>query len=197
VTVAGTSWMDRIGRFAGGRAAVALVALWSFAEAIVLPIVPDVALDLLGLAAPRRTPRLFAVSVVASILGTAVLFAFAISDLLAAQALVLAVPAINQPMLDAARVTVATGDPASLALFGPGTPLKVFTVAWVSGSGTVLGLLLGAVLNRLTRIGPALLAAMGVGALLPAWLRRHDRLVLALYVGAWIVIYAGYWSGVL
>ena len=187
--------MGRIGRLAGSRAAVLLVALWSFAEATVLPVVPDIALDLLAIAAPRRTPLLFAVSIVASLVGTAVLFTFAVSQLPAAQALVLAVPAIDQRMLDAARATVATGDPASLALFGPGTPMKVYTVAWASGSGTPLGLLLGAVLNRLTRIGPALLAATVLGALAPAWLRRHGRFVVAVYVAAWLVVYAGYWSG--
>lgn len=187
--------MDRIERFAGGPAAVAVVALWSFGEAIVVPIVPDVALYVLALAAPRRAPQLFAVSIVASILGTAVLFALALGQLHAVEALVLALPAVNQPMLDAAHATTATGDPMSLALFGPGTPLKVYTVAWASGGGSVLGLLLGAVVNRLTRIGPALLAAVGCGALAPALLRRHERLVIGLYAAAWIALYAGYWSG--
>jgi len=188
-------WIDRIARFAGSRAAIIVVALWSFAEAIVLPVVPDVALDLLGLAAPRRTPLLFVVSVAASMIGTLVLFVFAMSSLEAAQSLVLALPAINQPMLDAARATVAAGDPASLALFGPGTPLKVYTVAWASGPATIYGLLLAVVLNRLTRIGPVLLAAMGLGALVPAWLRRHERLVLGLYGAAWLALYATYIAG--
>jgi membrane protein YqaA with SNARE-associated domain len=193
--VTGTGWMDWIGRFASSRVAIVLVALWSFGEAIVVAVVPDVALDLLAFAKPRRTPLLFAVSIVASILGTAVLFALAISQPASTQALVLAVPFIDQSMLDAARATVASGDPSSLALFGPGTPLKVYTVAWASGAGTPLGLLLAVVLNRLTRIGPTLLAAMGLGALIPAWLRRHDRLVVALYIAVWIVVYAGYWFG--
>ena len=172
-----------------------VVALWSFAEAIVLPVVPDVALDLLGLAAPRRTPALFLVSIVASMFGTAVLLVFATGSLAAAEALVLAVPGINQPMLDAARATVTAGDPASLALFGPGTPLKVYTIGWAAGPATIFGLLIAVVLNRLTRIGPVLLAAIGLGALAPAWLRRHERLVLGVYVGAWLALYMAYLSG--
>lgn len=188
-------WVDRIGRFAGSPVALVVVALWSFGEAIVLPIVPDVALYLLALAAPRRAPLLFLVSILASLVGTAVLFAYAAGQLAGAEALVLAVPAVNQPMLDAARSLTAAGDPASLALFGPGTPLKVYTVAWAAGSGSVIGLLLGAVINRLTRIGPTLLVAMGLGALAPAWLRRHERLVLAAYALAWGALYAGYWFG--
>jgi hypothetical protein len=98
-------------------------------------------------------------------------------------------------MLEVARATVASGEPTSLALFGPGTPLKVYTVAWVSGAGSLLGLLVGAVINRLTRIGPALLASVGIGVVAPAWLRRHGRLVLGLYAAFWIGTYAAYWSG--
>lgn len=192
---AGERWMDRIGRFAMTRGAVVLVAAWSFGEAIVLPLVPDLALDLLGLAAPRRAPWLFLVGVIASLAGTLVLFAFAASQLAGAEALVLAVPAIDQPMLDAARATVAGADPMSLALFGPGTPLKVFTVAWAAGSGPLPALLVGAVINRATRIGPALLACVGVGAVAPAWIRGHERLVLAVYAAVWIVTYAAYWGG--
>jgi hypothetical protein len=193
---AGERWLDRIERFASTRAAVGLVAAWSFGEAIVLPIVPDVALDLLGLAAPRRSVLLFLVGAIASLAGTLVLFAFAASELAEARALILAVPAIDQPMLDAARATVAGGDPTSIALFGPGTPLKVFTLAWAADSGPLPALLAGAALNRLTRIGPALLAWVGIGAVAPAWVRRHERLVLCLYWAFWIATYAAYWSGV-
>jgi hypothetical protein len=188
-------WLDRIARFATTGGAVALVAVWSFGEAVVLPIVPDVALDLLGLAAPRRAPWLFLVGVIASLAGTLVLFAYATSQLTGAEALVLAVPAIDQPMIDAARATVAGGDPTSIALFGPGTPLKVFTVAWAADAGPLAALAVGAILNRLSRIGPALLACVGVGAVAPAWLRRHERLVLGLYAAFWLVTYAAYWTG--
>lgn len=193
--VASERWVDRIARFAETRGAAVLVAAWAFGEAIVLPIVPDVVLDLLGLAAPRRSPLLFLVGLVASLAGTLVLFAVAASRLAGAEALVLAVPAIDQPMLDAARATVAGGDPASIALFGPGTPLKVFTVAWAADSAPLSALLVGAVLNRLTRIGPALVACVGVGAVARAWVRRHERLALGLYAGFWIVTYAAYWTG--
>lgn len=195
VTVGREAWLDRIGRLAAGGAAVALVAAWSFGEAIVLPIVPDVALYLLALAAPRRAPLLFGVAVGVSIIGSALLFALALGQLAAAEALVLAVPGVDQPMLDAAKVTVAGGDPTALGLFGPGTPLKVYTVAWASGAGSWLGLMLGVIVNRLTRIGPLLLLATGAGAIAPHWLRRHERVVLVTYALAWVALYVAYWSG--
>ena len=171
-----------------------VVAVWAFGEAIILPVVPDVALDLLVLAAPGRALRLFVVAAVASMAGSLVLFAFASSAHGTAQALVLGVPGIDAAMLDAARSTVAGGDPLSIAQFGPGTPLKVFTIAWVIGPGSLLPFLVGVVLNRLTRIGPVVLVAAAAGTLAPGWLRRHGRLVLVAYAVAWAGFYVAYFA---
>ncbi len=184
--------MDAIARFAASRGAVVLVAAWAFGEAIVLPVVPDVALDLLALAAPRSGLRLFAVATLASLAGSLALFAFASATPEAARAIVLAVPGIPERMLDAASQTVAAGAPSSIAQLGPGTPLKVFTVAWAAGPGSIVPFLVGAILNRITRMGPTLVAAAAVGALAPGWLRRHERLVIAGYGVAWVVFYGLY-----
>jgi membrane protein YqaA with SNARE-associated domain len=188
--------MDAIERFARTHWAVALVAAWAFGEAIVLPVVPDVALDLLALAAPRRALHLFVVAVVASLLGSLVLFTVASAAPDAARAVVLAVPGIGQPMLDVASATVAGGVPWSIAQVGPGTPLKVFTVAWATGPGGAIPFALGAVLNRLTRILPVLLIATAAGAIAPDWLRRHERLVVIAYAIVWVVLYVAYAAGV-
>ena len=186
--------LDRIAAWAARRPAVAIVAAWSFAEAIVFPIVPDVLLDVIGLAAPRRAGRLFLISVLASVAGTALLFALASYLPALAQGVVLAVPGVDRSMLDSAGVAVGGGDPFSLALFGPGTPLKVFTVAWALGPGTAGPLLLGAVLNRCTRILPTLVGAAAAGAIAPRWLRRHERPALGLYTIAWISVYSLYFG---
>lgn len=188
--------MGAIERFGLTRWAVALVVAWAFAEAIVLPVVPDVALDLLALAAPRRGLGLFVVALVASVLGSLVLFALASSAPDEARRLVLAVPGIGQPMLDAASAAVAGGAPWSIAHFGPGTPLKVYTVAWATGPGGVVPFAVGAVLNRLTRILPVLLVAAAAGAVAPGWLRRHGRLVVVGYAAAWVALYVAYLGGV-
>jgi hypothetical protein len=107
----------------------------------------------------------------------------------------LAVPGVDQPLLDGASATVAGGAPWSIALVGPGTPLKVFTVAWATGPGGVVPFALGAVLNRLTRILPVLLIAAAAGALAPGWLRDHERLVVVAYAAAWIALYVAYFAG--
>lgn len=179
---------------AGGRAGVAILAAWGFAEALVLPVVPDVLLYLLVAIAPRRTAMLFAASVIGALVGTAILYTVATARPEFAASIVLAVPGIDPLMVDAARRQVSGGDPLSLAAFGPGTPLKAYTVAWASGAGTMSGLVIGTVLNRITRIGPGLLIAAAVGVLAPRWLRRHQRLILLAYLIGWTIVYAVYLS---
>jgi membrane protein YqaA with SNARE-associated domain len=184
--------MEAIARFAARRGAVVLIAAWAFGEALVLPVVPDVALDLLALAAPRRAVSLFVVATLASLAGSLVLFAFASAAPGPARDLVLAVPGVHPAMLDGASAAVASGAPWAIAQFGPGTPLKVDTVAWATGPGSVVPFVVGAVLNRITRIVPALLLAAVVGIAAPRWLRRHERFVIAAYAAAWITFYAFY-----
>jgi membrane protein YqaA with SNARE-associated domain len=185
---------DRLERLARGRAGIAALAAWGFGEALVLPIVPDVLLYILAAAAPRRALVLFASVIVGGLAGTLALYGLAVAAPETAEWLVLSVPGIDRAMLEAARHLVASGDPLALAAFGPGTPLKVDTIAWSAGSGTWLGLLVGVVLNRLTRIGPGLLVAAVLGWRAPAWIRRHDRALVVAYVVGWVILYAVYLS---
>ncbi len=53
-------------------------------------------------------------------------------------------------------------------------------------------MLAGALLNRLTRIGPALLVSIAIGSLLGRWIRRHERLTLSVYGVTWLLVYAVY-----
>ncbi len=179
-------------RLAVGPAGIALIMIWGVAEAILLPVVPDVAACLLALAAPRRTISLFAALVAGSLVGTVALYALAVAHPDAISSIVLAVPGVDAAMLHSAQQTVASGDPLSIAQLGPGTPLKVYTVAWAAGPATPLALALGVIFNRITRIGPGLLLAAGIGWLGSTWVRRHDRLVLAVYAAFWLGAYALY-----
>jgi membrane protein YqaA with SNARE-associated domain len=179
-------------RLAEGRAGLVLVSVWAFAEAILLPVVPDVVACLLALAVPRRTLALFVALVAGSLAGTALLYALAIADPDAVSSMLLALPGINPDMLRMTQHLVASGDPLSIAQLGPGTPLKVYTVAWAAGPATPLALAVGVILNRITRIAPGLLLAAAAGWLAPAFIRRHDRLILAGYTAFWIVAYALY-----
>jgi len=181
-------------RFAAGRGGPMLVGLWAFGEAIVLPVVPDVALGLLVLAAPGRAAVLFAALVAGSLAGTAVLYGWVLAAPDAATSMILALPGIDGAMLDGARAAVATGDPFAIALFGPGTPLKVDTFAWATGPASPLALALGVVVNRVTRVGPGLVVVALLGRFAPGLVRRQERLVLVAYATFWVALYALYLS---
>jgi hypothetical protein len=187
--------VERIERFAGRSAAVAAMGLWAAAEAIVLPIVPDVGLCLLVLAAPGRTGRLLAVVIVGAIVGTLVLAAFASLAPDTARAVLLAIPGIDTTVLAGADQALARDGVGGFAQFGPGAPLKVYSVEWLARGGDVAGLVLGTVLNRITRIGPALIAAALIGRFAAPWLRRHARATFLLYAAFWLAVYAAYFLG--
>ena len=63
---------------------------------------------------------------------------------------------------------------------------------WVGQGGDLPGLIVGTILNRLTRIGPVVLVAAVVGWGLGGWMRRRERPILLAYAVAWIVFYAVY-----
>jgi membrane protein YqaA with SNARE-associated domain len=189
-----TTIFDRLERFAASTQAAVLVGAWAIAEAIALPVVPDVLLYLLALAAPRQAGRLFAAAIAGALAGSAVLAGLAMTSPDLARSLVLAVPGIDQPLLQAAQRAVAGGDVLVFVGFGPGTPLKVYTLAWTLAGGSSWLLVLGVIVNRLTRMGPGVVLTAVIGALAPAVQRRHERLVLAVYTALWIATYVIYFA---
>jgi hypothetical protein len=171
------------------------VGIWAAVEAILFPIVPDVGLCLLVLAAPRRAAVLFVAVVIGAIAGTLVMAAFALQAPDAARAVLLAIPAIDPALLASADQALARDGVLGFAQLGPGAPLKVYTVEWLAHGGDTAGLVVGTVLNRITRIGPALIVAAVIGQFAGSWLRRHSQLTLAAYAAFWILVYVAYFTG--
>lgn len=186
--------LGRLEGVASGRAGLLLVGTWGFAEAIAFPVIPDVAIGLLALVVPRRAAPMFGSLLIGALAGSAVLYGLTLAAPGAVESMLLALPAISPSMLAEASATVADGSPTSMAVAGPGTPLKVYTYSWAIGPATPLALAAGVVLNRLTRIVPGVLLLAIVGRVAPAFLRRHDRLVLIVYAAAYLVGYAVYWG---
>lgn len=186
--------VDRLASFADRPAAVWLLGAWAAAEAIALPIVPDVGLCLLALAAPRAAPRLFAGVLAGAVLGSVITAGLATADPGTVRAMLLALPAIDQPMVMEVERAVADHGIAGFVQVGPGPPLKVYTAAWIGDGGGLPGLLVGVVVNRITRIGPVVLVAAAAGFALGGWWRAHDRLTVGGYVLAWVAFYAIYLS---
>ena len=187
-----TTIVDRLARFAATTQAAVLVGAWGVAEAIALPVVPDVVLYLLALAAPRQAGRLFAAAIAGAVAGSAMLAGLTIVEPDAARSLILVVPGVDPAMVEAAQRAVAGGDVLGFVGFGPGTPLKVYTLAWALAGESSLLLLLGVVINRLTRMGPGVLVTALIGAMAPGFLRRHERPVIAIYVALWVATYVLY-----
>jgi hypothetical protein len=167
-----------------------VLALWGAAEAIVLPVVPDVGLGLLVLAAPGSGWRLFAAVVAGAVVGSVALWLLAAQAPDTVRAMLLAIPGIDAATLEEARAALIDRGVLGFAQLGPGPPLKVYTTEWLDLGGDVAGNAVGAVVNRLTRIGPVVVAAAVIGSRAGPWIREHAAVAIAAYVAFWIVVYA-------
>ena len=179
-------------RWAEGNAGPTALFCWAAAEAVLLPVIPDVLLGLLVLAVPRRLPALFTALCLGSLAGSLALFGITVVDPESVRGLLLALPGVDARTLADATTTVAGGSPTCLLLFGAGIPLKVYTFAWANGLVSPLGFLPAVILNRFSRILPLALAEAVIGVAAAGFLRRHERTVLAIYVAAWVAVYALY-----
>lgn len=186
------TFIDRLATFAARPAASVTMGCWAAAEAIILPVVPDVGLCLLVLAAPRRAAQLFLAIVAGALVGTLLMAVLSTAAPNGVRSMLLSLPGIDATMLAEADMTLADRGIAGFGQFGPGAPLKVYTDAWVGEGGDVPGLLAGTVLNRVTRIGPAMLVAAALGWSLGRRIREWERPLLLAYAAFWIVVYAVY-----
>jgi 1-acyl-sn-glycerol-3-phosphate acyltransferase len=181
---------QRVAAFAGSWAGRVTVALWAFGEAMVLPLLPEFALVVLGLAAPRQAARLALVAAAASLAGGAAMYA------LAAQGVAVPAPLTTPRMHETATAAVAAQ--AAAAIHDQpmsGIPYKVYAAAagrthigissFIAASAPARGLriivvgglagLLGAALMRWRRWYPAFLGLFvtvftaGLAAVVQSW----------------------------
>jgi membrane protein YqaA with SNARE-associated domain len=168
---------------------------WGVGEALVLPVVPDVLIGILAMAAPERAPILLGAAILGGVLGALAAWRmYSVSPAVGERVLALQ-PGLGQHGLDAAeRRLRQRGLVAGFAQVGPGLPLKAYlhalaAVAPQRPPGTVAGL---ALVNRLTRLVPVTLvfAALHPLAQSSGW---SPPLLPAVYATGWIVFYAAYW----
>jgi membrane protein YqaA with SNARE-associated domain len=186
--------IERIERFAARPAALATMAIWAAAEAVALPVVPDVGLGLLVLAAPRQAARLFAAVPLGALGGTLILAFLAALAPDAVRAMLLALPGLDASQIVEATNQLQRDGILGFVQLGVGPPLKVYSNEWLALGGDVPGLVIGAILNRLTRIGPVLLVASGAGLILASAIRRNSGATLAAYATFWVAVYAILWT---
>jgi len=186
--------IERIERFAARPAALATMAIWGAAEAVALPVVPDVGLCLLALAAPRQAARLFAAVLVGAVAGTLILAFLTALAPGAVRAMLLALPGIDASLIVEANSQLQRDGVLGFVQLGVGPPLKVYSNEWLALGGDVPGLVSGSILNRLTRIGPVLVVASGAGLVLASGIRRRSGATLAAYAAFWIAVYVILWT---
>jgi 1-acyl-sn-glycerol-3-phosphate acyltransferase len=169
---------QRVAAFAGSRWALALVAAWALAEAFFWPLLPEVALGVLAVAAPRRAPKLAVTAAAMSLVGCVL-----------AYLLYAAGGTVPQPLTTSRMEHVVAADTRAQ---GPaavrhqpfsGIPVKVYAAEAgrervgvasfavhvaagrglrILGTGLLLGLA-GAALARWRRFYPAYLVSAGAG----------------------------------
>jgi membrane protein YqaA with SNARE-associated domain len=158
---------------ARSRAGLALVAGWAAAEAFSWPIVPEVLVGLLVLAAPRRAPVLAATAVVAS---TA---AAVLALLLAGAGWRFPQPLVTHRMqVEAARDVAAEGATSVRHQPMSGIPLKVYAAAAGRAHADTPTFAVTTVEGRGLRMVVVSAAVALLGALGRRW-RRYYPLVIA------------------
>ena len=190
----GASVFARLESLAARPATAVAIGGWAAAEAIVLPVVPDVGLCLLVIAAPRQAVRMIAAVVAGAVVGTLLLALLIGRAPDAGHAMLLALPGIDDSVIADAEIQLSRDGILGFTQIGIGPPLKVYTSAWLGLGGDVPGLVVGSILNRLTRIGSTVLIAAVAGVWLGSWMRRHAEATLAAYVLGWVAVYAALWT---
>jgi hypothetical protein len=190
----GASVFERLESLAARPATAAAIGLWAAAEAVVLPVVPDVGLCLLVIAAPRQAVRMIAAVVAGALVGTLLLALLIGGAPDSGHTMLLALPGIDDSVIADAERQLSRDGILGFTQIGVGPPLKVYTRTWLGLGGDVPGLVVGSILNRLTRIGSTVLIATVAGVLLGSWIRRHAQPTLAAYVLGWVLVYAALWT---
>jgi 1-acyl-sn-glycerol-3-phosphate acyltransferase len=164
----------RVAAFAASGAGLFTIAAWAFGEALMLPLLPEFALVILGLAAPRQALRLALVAATASVIGGAVMYG------LSAHGVSLPAPLTTVRMHATAQQMVADRGAAALADQPmSGIPYKVFGAAAGRAHVGVLAFTARSVPARGLRIVIVGVLAGLAGAVLARWRRYYAALIAA------------------
>jgi membrane protein YqaA with SNARE-associated domain len=175
---------------------LAVLVAWGVGEALVLPVVPDVLIGILAMAAPERAPVLLGAAILGGVLGALATWRMDTAHPAIGERVLALQPGLGRRGLDAAeRRLRERGLVAGFAQIGPGLPLKAYLHALAAVSPrqpdrTVAGL---ALLNRLTRLGPVTLvfAALHPIVVSSGW---SAAMLAVVYAAGWILFYAAYWT---
>ena len=167
---------QRLAAFAASWMGLVAIAVWAFGEAIVVPLLPEFALVILGLAAPRQAIRLAVIAAMASVAGGVAMYA------LTAHGASMPAP-LTTPRMHATAATEIATQGAAAVRHQPmsGIPYKVYGAAAghaETGVGAFVAASLPARGLRIVVVGA--LAGL-VGAVLARW-RRWYAVLIGLFV---------------
>ncbi|MET0740271.1 MAG: lysophospholipid acyltransferase family protein [Candidatus Nanopelagicales bacterium] len=168
----------RVAAFASSSLAVVVVGTWAVAEAVAWPIVTELGLAILAVAAPRRAFRLGVVGALASMLGGLLLYGLVVAGVRPPQPLV-----TDQMRATVAQQTSVEGPAAVRNQALNGIPFKVYVAEAARRSEPVGPFLAHAAAARGLRIVAVSLMFAGAAALLRRLRHLYPAYVVLLVVG--------------
>jgi len=170
-----------------------LLVMWGVGEALFLPVVPDVLLGLLVLAAPWELGPLLGAAIVGGVAGAGAGWWLLRERRSLAERVLALQPGLGpRGLAEGADRVRRRGPLAAFAQVGPGLPLKAYlhALAAVAPTTTPLNVAGLAVVNRLARLGPVALAFAALHPFAVGW---PPVLLAVAWVGGWMAFYVAYW----
>jgi hypothetical protein len=170
--------------------------LWGFAEGTLFFIVPDLILSWASLSGVRCGIKIFGAILAGAVIGGLCLYTWALWRPDSARSAVASVPFVRARMFDKVEEDYRThGVSGIFYTLGTGIPYKVYAVLAppVTNPATWAFITVAA---RFQRMALSWLIPTFLGWSLRLWIRSHQRLTIALWLGFWVVTYAIYWSTV-
>jgi hypothetical protein len=175
--------------------ALAVVALWALAEAILFFIVADVPISYVALRYGWRAAlRAALLAAVMAGVGGVILLLWASADADTVRNLIVALPAIDAAMLSDAGLAFADGGYWAMAKGSfSGIPYKLYAYAAVPAPpGGLSGFFVASILARLPRFLIIAVLVSAIGKWLEPRMPRRHR--LALLAGCWLLFYGWYFA---
>jgi hypothetical protein len=170
--------------------------LWGFAEGTLFFIVPDLILSWASLAGVKHGAKIFGAILAGAVVAGLCLYTWAVWRPDSARSVVASVPFVRARMFDKVEADYRMhGVTGIFYTLGTGIPYKVYAVLAPPITNPATWALV-TVFARLERMALSWLIPTFLGWFLRRWIRNHQRLTAALWLGFWTITYAIYWSTV-
>lgn len=174
-----------------------LIAIWALAEAMLFVIVADVPIMALGIRAGVKKALVGAgVAAVFAAIGGAAVWLWASTAPEDVIAIFVALPGIDSALVESVFTQWDAGGALAMTVGSfSGVPYKLYALAAGTGGGGWGALALFMVASVVARLPRFVLVALVSGLAGPRLMERFGpRVIWPVFVGAWILFYAVYWS---